>query len=437
MLGIWDELLRDSASLGSSSAALEGRSLLVLGDRYCGKTSLLSKLKGEDLHQSCKGLALDYTFVDVGEDDDVLTRLNVWQLEGEEHHKELLKFSLNAKNLHKSAVVIALDYSKPWLLEESLTRWLRVVADHVKNLQMLPSKMDLLKAKTQQRFQAYKEPEAGAKKKAMSISLHGPEATETPADASDEGTAELPILGEGVLDINLGIPIVVVCCKVDSMATLVRSFGLKDGHFDYIQQHLRRLCLTYGASLVYTSYRNDVNCDVLLEYLEHLLYGFDFVHQPQLQERDMIFVPIGWDSPEKVTLDFESQRVCTDVNTPFEEVVKKPASIVQQEEAADALISAEDDQEFLQRHKDTLEKKDLIKAKGKKTSEPAAQFAAVIEGAKAAGSVPSSPSKPVGPASSPASSPSSAGGAASPGKDAAMERDQISSFFTNLLKKGK
>eukprot|EP00168_Porphyra_purpurea_P017993 TRINITY_DN6502_c0_g1_i1.p1 TRINITY_DN6502_c0_g1~~TRINITY_DN6502_c0_g1_i1.p1 ORF type:complete len:271 (-),score=59.39 TRINITY_DN6502_c0_g1_i1:32-844(-) len=258
----------------------------------------------------------------------------------------------------------------------------------------------------------------------MSISLHAPEATADGPAADDAAAAEPPILGEGVLDVNLGLPVVVVCCKVDAMAALVRSFGLKDGHFDYVQQHLRRICLTYGAGLVYTSYRNGVNCDVLLEYLEHLLYGFDFVHQPQLQERDSIFVPIGWDSPEKVTLDFESQRVCTDVNTPFEEVVKKPASVVQQEEAADALIAAEDDQEFLQHHKDTLEKKDLVKAKGKKASEPAAQFAAVIEGAKAAGSVPSSPAKPAGP-SSPAASPSAGGASPRQGRHGERPDQQL------------
>ena len=39
---------------------------------------------------------------------------------------------------------------------------------------------------------------------------------------------------------------------------------------------------------------------LLQEYLEHLLYGFDFVGQPSLFEREALFVPIGWDTMEKV-----------------------------------------------------------------------------------------------------------------------------------------
>ena len=51
---------------------------------------------------------------------DVLTRINVWQLEGEKQHNSLLKFALNGENIHKSVIVITLDFSKPWDLVQSL-----------------------------------------------------------------------------------------------------------------------------------------------------------------------------------------------------------------------------------------------------------------------------------------------------------------------------
>lgn len=91
---------------------------------------------------------------------------------------------------------------------------------------------------------------------------------------------------------NTGIPIVVCCCKTDIVSTLERNFHYQDDEFEFIQQHLRKICLQCeylfewitwflvlilivimadGASLIYTSTREEYNCDVLFEYLEHLL----------------------------------------------------------------------------------------------------------------------------------------------------------------------
>ena len=58
---------------------------------------------------------------------------------------------------------------------------------------------------------------------------------------------------EGVLSRNLGLDVVVVITKSDSMSTLESEHGLTDQHFDFIQQSVRKFCLTYGASLFFTS----------------------------------------------------------------------------------------------------------------------------------------------------------------------------------------
>jgi len=55
------------------------------------------------------------------------------------------------------------------------------------------------------------------------------------------------------LNKNLGIPILIVCNKIDSMTVLEKDFGFGDAHFEYIQQQLRRISLSYGASLIYAS----------------------------------------------------------------------------------------------------------------------------------------------------------------------------------------
>ena len=77
------------------------------------------------------------------------------------------------------------------------------------------------------------------------------------------------------------------------MADLEKDYDYKDEHFDFIQQavstlkrpfdnidhfpgQVRKFCLQYGASLFYTSVKEDKNCDLLYKYLVHRIYHFPF-----------------------------------------------------------------------------------------------------------------------------------------------------------------
>jgi len=64
-------------------------------------------------------------------------------------------------------------------------------------------------------------------------------------------------------------------------------------------------------------------------------------------DKNEIFVPIGWDSLAKIRIDFDNQKICSDPEKPFEEVIKAPA-IKRAEEKS--LITAETEQAFLLRH---------------------------------------------------------------------------------------
>lgn len=64
-----------------------------------------------------------------------------------------------------------------------------------------------------------------------------------------------------------------------STANLEKEFDYREEHFDFIQQHIRHFCLHFGAALVYTSVKEDKNCDLFLKYAEHRLYGFPFLNQ--------------------------------------------------------------------------------------------------------------------------------------------------------------
>lgn len=195
----------------------------------------------------------------------------------------------------------------------------------------------------------------------------------------------------------------------DAVAALEKDYGYKDDHFTFIQQHLRRICLkcmqqpsslclfeggadklvrassTDKAGLLYTSTKRDKNCDVLRSYVKHLLYALDFDASPQLIEKDTVFIPAGWDSIEKIQIDFNSQSLTRDEGSvssphegfpvrhwafalispslrfrselPYEDVIRIPPSVVRQSKTNyEAEVLAEDDQAFLDRQLKQIDK---------------------------------------------------------------------------------
>ena len=128
---------------------------------------------------------------------------------------------------------------------------------------------------------------------------------------------------EGVLSRNLGLDVVVVITKSDSMSTLESEHGLTDQHFDFIQQSVRKFCLTYGASLFFTSVKEDKNCDLLYKYLVHKNYNFPFTTPALVVERDALFIPAGWDSPSKIGILLENLfKFSPEQN--YKDVIKSP-----------------------------------------------------------------------------------------------------------------
>ncbi len=55
----------------------------------------------------------------------------MWQLEGEQEHKELLKFSLTPSTIANTAALIVIDFSQPWNLVTSLQRWLHILENRI------------------------------------------------------------------------------------------------------------------------------------------------------------------------------------------------------------------------------------------------------------------------------------------------------------------
>lgn len=145
--------------------------------------------------------------------------------------------------------------STPWLILEQLQDWAGLLHDHVDSLKIPPDEVKTLREGVLRRWLSYQEPLGDGEGDISGLVQGG-----------GVGIEEM-VADEGVLVRNVGVDIVVVVTKTDHMTTLEREENYREEHFDFIQFHVRRFCLNYGASLFYTSVKEDKNCDLLVSKL--------------------------------------------------------------------------------------------------------------------------------------------------------------------------
>ncbi|XP_026883441.2 cytoplasmic dynein 1 light intermediate chain 2 isoform X1 [Electrophorus electricus] len=350
---LWSAILSE-VSTRSSSKLPSGKNILVFGEDGSGKTTLMAKLQGVEYNK--KGRGLEYLYLNVHDEDrDDLTRCNVWILDGDLYHKGLLKFAVSGDSLEDSLAVFVVDMSRPWAIMESLEKWTSVLREHVDKLKMPPEKMKELEQTMVKAFQEYVEPEEAVP---PSPQRRGP-----PAGTEDEGVL-LP-LGENVLTHNLGIPVLVVCTKCDAVTVLEKELDYKEEHFDFIQSHVRRFCLQYGAALIYTSVKEEKNLDLLYKYIVHKLFDFQFTTAALVVEKDAVFIPSGWDNEKKIAILHENFTTVRPDDL-FKDFITTPPvrKLVHDKE-----INAEDEQVFLMKQQSLLAKQPATPTRG--TESPA------------------------------------------------------------------
>uniref|UniRef100_A0A673TAR7 Dynein light intermediate chain n=1 Tax=Suricata suricatta TaxID=37032 RepID=A0A673TAR7_SURSU len=271
------------------------------------------------------------------------TRCNVWILDGDLYHKGLLKFSLDAISLKDTLVMLVVDMSKPWTALDSLQKWASVVREHIDKLKIPPEEMKEMEQKLVRDFQEYVEP--GEDFPAS------PQRRNTGSQEDKDDSVVLP-LGADTLTHNLGVPVLVVCTKCDAISVLEKEHDYRDEHFDFIQSHIRKFCLQYGAALIYTSVKENKNIDLVYKYIVQKLYGFPYKIPAVVVEKDAVFIPAGWDNDKKIGILHENfQTLKAEDN--FEDIITKPPvrKFVHEKE-----IVAEDDQVFLMKLQSLLAK---------------------------------------------------------------------------------
>ncbi|XP_078335547.1 cytoplasmic dynein 1 light intermediate chain 2-like isoform X2 [Crassostrea virginica] len=365
---LWATILGEVQS-SSATNLPSTKSVLVLGDNESGKTTLVARLQG--VEEPKKGSGLEYYYIDVKDDyRDDQTHAGVWVLDGDPSHTGLLKFAITEENFENILVLLVASMAQPWSIMESLNKWASYLQEHVDRLKLKPEDRREYEDSLVRFFQEYTEPDENSSGNQVPSHRRDVNPLHPTASHTEEDKVLLP-LGENTLSQNLGIPIVVVITKSDAISTLEKQHDFKEEHFDFIQQHIRKFCLHYGASLVYSSVKEEKNCDLLYKYLVHRIYGFPFSSPAYVVEKDCVFVPAGWDNEKKISILYENLNTMK-ADDCFEDVITKP--ITRKPIQRDAEVVAEDEQVFLMKQQSILNKQP---APGPAGESPARQAAGV------------------------------------------------------------
>ncbi|XP_062355821.1 cytoplasmic dynein 1 light intermediate chain 2 isoform X4 [Cinclus cinclus] len=337
------------------------------------------------------------------------TRCNVWILDGDLYHKGLLKFAVSAESLQDTIVVFVADMSRPWTVMESLQKWASVLQEHIDKMKIPPEEMRHMEQKFIKEFQEYVEPEEG---------YQGSPQRRGPSSGQEDEHVSLP-LGDNVLTHNLGIPVLVVCTKCDAVSVLEKEHDYREEHFDFIQSHVRRFCLQYGAALIYTSVKEEKNLDLLYKYIVHKTYGFQFTTPALVVEKDAVFIPAGWDNEKKIAILHENFTTVKPEDAYEDFIVKPPVRKL----VHDKELAAEDEQVFLMKQQSFLAK------------QPATPTRASESPARGPAGSPRTQGR-AGPANVPSASPITSVKKPDPNiKNNAASEGVLASFFNSLLSK--
>ncbi|KAJ3776680.1 dynein light intermediate chain-domain-containing protein [Lentinula raphanica] len=361
---LWSSIL-DSVS---SSRSIPSKNVLVLGQPGSGKSTLCEALLGRtkvnsnlDKEESKSDFAVGYDWADIRDDadEDTLARLSVYTTPSSHSSFTSLipSFIPPRSSLGHTAVIIVLDWTKPWTFVEEMEEWLtwveRWAGGELTDANMKDAKdpkkdgreLEMIREENRERWQSYLQHYTEPSSDSSTI------VPSTSSTAISSNTV-LP-LGPGTLTHNAaGVPIIVVCTKADLIDDREEgaSTGLGGGmvkgkggeweeRTDGIMQILRTICLKYGAALFYTTPLPET-LSILRQYTLHTLFvssapslpnslsstngsislgevntlvsttntstpirnPFPFPHRPNTLDRDRVVIPSGWDSWGKITV---------------------------------------------------------------------------------------------------------------------------------------
>ncbi|XP_018652780.1 putative dynein light intermediate chain [Schistosoma mansoni] len=290
--------------------------LIIFGNESTDKTRLIECINSNTSIQC--GIGLDYQFLSLHEDgrEDSL-HMGVWSLDpGDSQQCNLLKFALNKSTIWHTMGIICIDYTEPWSLLNDLELWLQMIEQHINYLKIDSEEIEHLKSSMQNVEQQQNDQDDQSNEKSVEQQYQ--------QQQSNKWLKNL--ITEGVMNKLLPIPIMIVVTKTDMTDLLEKEFGFTDEKFDYILYNLRKLCLEYGAALIYISIKEDINTNTLVNYIKHRLFDLPLKNSAMLVDPKAIFIPAGWDSLHRLEL-FKKNLSPNLMDCHYNQIITKPSKL--------------------------------------------------------------------------------------------------------------
>eukprot|EP01083_Nonionella_stella_P017999 50356_1 len=305
----WQTLLQNA----STDQQQQTKLLLLLGDEGCGKTTLFSRFSDSQCGApNPTGFAYHFSEIRSKEDanrGDVLARMEACEISNPIFLQQSQHF---ISNLEDTCAVIALDLSKPREVLKSARKWVAKIKEMSDNLstkfeaEQIHSATDRISS----HIQFYVDPGSADQELIL----------------TDEQKSSI-VIDSSAPEINCGIPMVFVGCKVDALINSSSSIDINDS-LESLVYHLRRFCLPYGATLMFTSAAGPElrNTATLQDYIAHRLCGTEFSVSPRvfgIEAIQSVFVPSGYDSEELIQVTEERRKSVgseSDSKDPLEEI---------------------------------------------------------------------------------------------------------------------
>lgn len=225
--------------------------------------------------------------------------VHVWSLSTDsQNHRVSVETALKKEQLNSTLFVIVVDLAKPWGVLTCLEKWTSRLDKVVDSLLLeLPDESNEMKKK---HFEYVQERYGG-----MNYQM------------SHDSEAILPELPEGMLAVNMGIPLIVVGCNSEC---LYKPHAPISSQYksNWMQVQLRKFCFQRGASLIFvpnedtvadtvTDSSNMISSGLLLQqYLLHRLYpssfrylNDDFDYDPTRPDQSLM-ITSGQDSKHQI-----------------------------------------------------------------------------------------------------------------------------------------
>ncbi|WFD03745.1 hypothetical protein MOBT1_002439 [Malassezia obtusa] len=296
-------------------AAAGDATLVVLGDAHTGKSALVAALAAPHTPPphaaaAAAAAALDYAAVDLGRGAAALDAprctTHLYTLHtADDAVAAALPYAFppvddgraSLDTLRDALLVVVLDWRTPWAFAAQLARW-------------LPRLHTLVGDATS----AASDADRAAMRDARAAALGGAHG-----------------VGAGVLDDDLGVPLVVVLTHADAIQALLDDRRVSEAQLDYAQQVVRTVAARYGAAVVSTSTARPASLDALAQCVRHMLHGVPGMPDAAPNDAAALVVPPGWDSWSKIRV-LDAAFDCAAVGGAWARVAAG--------EAADAFVDA-------------------------------------------------------------------------------------------------